>query len=170
MATTSLTRNNTLPNTSQKTDFYALIDNATVNVSAILGTDISNLTNLPSSAGLIPVANIAQSLASGQYAYYNGTNLVGANVSAGGGSGTSTTVRGTFNYGSLVSGVCSVSHLVSLAFPYTLDIALVGASSSGNWKVLPDQFGFGASAFSVQMTSYLTQSNASVLYGWAYTA
>lgn len=83
MATVSVTRGNTLPNSSQKADFHNLIDQATGSVSNIVNADIdaaaaiadtklaqittaskvsgaaiTSLTSVPSDAGVLPGANI----------------------------------------------------------------------------------------------------------------
>lgn len=83
MATGTLTRNKTLPDSSSKEDFHDLVDTATVEVTEIVNTDISlsaaisatklaqittagkvsgaaltSLANIPAGAGTVPVANI----------------------------------------------------------------------------------------------------------------
>jgi hypothetical protein len=131
------------------------------------GIGFTNLLSTPTTAGMFPSFNLVQSLASGQYAYYNGSTLIGANVSAAAGSAVT---RGTFNYGSLVSGVASIAHNLALTAPFSLNVGLIGASSSGYQTVFPDSYAWGTNAFSVNMLSYITQSNASVYYGYVYSA
>lgn len=82
MADSSITRGNTLPDSSAKADFHNLIDSATVSVSNIINSDLSGsagitnanlaqittaskvsgaaitlLTSVPSGAGVLPLAN-----------------------------------------------------------------------------------------------------------------
>jgi hypothetical protein len=75
----------TLPDEAQKTDFYAIIDNASI--SGITNDDISTITaagkvngsaltglaNIPSSAGVIPLVNLASSVPSGVICMWSGT-------------------------------------------------------------------------------------------------
>lgn len=83
MATTTMTRTKTLPNSSSKADFHELVDTATVAISNIVNADIdanaaiadtklaqittaskvsgaalTSLTSIPSAAGAIPVINL----------------------------------------------------------------------------------------------------------------
>jgi len=59
----TITRNTTLPDNSEKSDFHNLVDTATTTVSiteagTVSGSAITGLANLPSAAGIIPVVNI----------------------------------------------------------------------------------------------------------------
>lgn len=67
---TAITHGGTLPDSSNKADFYALIDSATIatiadtdmaqitTASKVSGTAITGLASLPAGAGVIPVANV----------------------------------------------------------------------------------------------------------------
>lgn len=86
MANITITRGTTLPDSSAKSDFHGLVDNASATISSIENADISNsaaiadsklaqittaakvsgaaitlLTSLPSGAGVIPSANLPSS-------------------------------------------------------------------------------------------------------------
>lgn len=97
MASITITRNTTLPDSSAKSDFHNLVDTATATISNISGGDISsiatankvsaislfNMASLASGAGLMPYFNIVSSLASGSLPIFDGTaNFVGAPYSS----------------------------------------------------------------------------------------
>lgn len=86
----------------------------------------------------------------------------------GSGAGGTTYTRGTFGWGSLVSGVCSISHLLSIPFPHTLDVQLNMANASTNRAFFPDEVNYGLNAVSVNIASFLTISNASTSFGYQY--
>lgn len=134
---------------------------ATVTDANIAFTDVTTNDSSTTKHGFLKkLSNVASEFMNGQ----------GNWATPAGGGGGSSAVYGTFNYGSLSSGVCSVSHLVSLAFPYTRNIGLVCATVGGIQPIFPDNYKFGATAFSIELGSYLAASNASSIFGWTLTA
>lgn len=106
MATVSVTRGNTLPNSSQKADFHNLIDQATGSVSNIVNADIdaaaaiadtklaqittaskvsgaaiTTLTSVPAGAGALPIANLgAVSVGQVELIVGNGVSAITAGI------------------------------------------------------------------------------------------
>lgn len=103
MATVSVTRGSTLPNSSQKADFHNLIDQATGSVSAIVNADIdaaaaiadtklaqiataskvsgaaiTSLASVPSGAGVIPGANLGTGQV--EFIFGNGVTVITTGV------------------------------------------------------------------------------------------
>lgn len=92
----TITHGGTLPDSSQKTDFYSIIDNATVTgivnadcastmalvdtklasittAGKVDGSAITNLANTPSGAGTLPLANTQNYIPSGGIIMWSGT-------------------------------------------------------------------------------------------------
>ncbi len=98
MATTSLTRTKTLPDSAAKADFHDLVDTCSVSVSNILNADLASAANIfdtklstISTAGKVNITALTMSGgASGMIFFYSGAIFVPLSLGA---AGTTLTVN-----------------------------------------------------------------------------
>ena len=81
MATITITRTTTLPDSAEKSDFHNIVDRATIAISNIVNADLGNSAGIVdtklatiSTAGKVNIgALVATSQATGDVIYFNGT-------------------------------------------------------------------------------------------------
>lgn len=160
MANITITRGTTLPDSSAKSDFHGLVDNASATISSIENADISNSAAI--AASKLNLATVAQDIAmSGKVINFaKGSDIVSATTTDIGAStgnfvdvtGTTTiTGLGTVQAGTIrfvrFTGILTLTHNgTSLILPTTANIttaandrAIFASLGSGNWICLAYQ-------------------------------
>ncbi len=160
MANITITRGTTLPDSSAKSDFHGLVDNASAAISSIENADISNSAAI--AASKLNLATIAQDMAmSGKVINFaKGSDIASATTTDIGAStgnfidvtGTTTiTGLGTVQAGTIrfvrFTGILTLTHNgTSLILPTTANIttaandrAIFASLGSGNWICLSYQ-------------------------------
>lgn len=84
--------------------------------------------------------------------------------------------RGTFSYSNIVGGVASIPQAFTLAAPFAVGLDLFayslasGASVPNIKRVLPDNMFVSGTGISLTMTTLAAASNASIYFGYVYSA